>query len=63
MQERQIKDKIKERYGKIALTGTETCCAPTIELHENSPMSSSCGCSTDTLTNIGYDNRELESIP
>ena len=65
MQERQIKDKIKERYGKIALTGTETCCAPTIELHDNTPMSSSCSCScsTDTLTNIGYDNKELESIP
>ena len=25
-QEQKIKDKIKERYGKIALTGTETCC-------------------------------------
>jgi hypothetical protein len=31
MQEQQIKEKIKERYGKIALTGTETCCAPTID--------------------------------
>ena len=63
MQERQIKDKIKERYGKIALTGTETCCAPTIELHENSPRSSSCSCSTGSLTNIGYNSKELESIP
>ena len=59
-QERQIKDKIKERYGKIALTGTETCCAPTIELHDKS---GSCSCSSDTLTNIGYDSKELESIP
>ena len=62
MQEREIKDKIKERYGKIALTGTETCCAPTIELHDNS-MSSSCSCSTSSITSIGYDNNELESIP
>ena len=46
MQEQQIIDKIKERYGKIALTGTETCCAP-----------------TDSATVIGYDNKELESIP
>jgi arsenite methyltransferase len=63
MQERQIKDKIKERYGKIALTGTETCCAPTIELHDNNSMSSSCNCSTGSITSIGYDNKELESIP
>jgi arsenite methyltransferase len=63
MQERQIKDKIKERYGKIALTGTETCCAPTIELHDNNSMSSSCNCSTGSITSIGYDNKELETIP
>jgi arsenite methyltransferase len=63
MQERQIKDKIKERYGKIALTGTETCCASTIELHDNNSMSSSCNCSTGSITSIGYDNKELESIP
>ena len=41
MQEQQIKDKIKERYGKIALTGTETCCAPTIEFN-SSKSGSSC---------------------
>ena len=23
----------KERYGKIALIGTDTCCTPAIELH------------------------------
>src|SRR5215210_3990775 len=62
-QERQIKDKIKERYGKIALTGTVTCCASTIELHDNNSMSSSCNCSTGSITSIGYDNKELESIP
>jgi arsenite methyltransferase len=62
MQEQQIKEKIKERYGKIALTGTETCCAPTIEFN-SSKSGSSCSCSTDSLTNIGYDNKELESIP
>jgi arsenite methyltransferase len=62
MQEQQIKAKIKERYGKIALTETETCCAPTIEFNR-SKSGSSCCCSTDSLTNIGYDNKELESIP
>src|SRR5918999_489696 len=62
MQEQQIKEKIKERYGRIALTGNETCCAPTIEFN-SSKSESSCSCSTDSLTNIGYDNKELDSIP
>jgi hypothetical protein len=36
MQEQQIKEKVKERYGKIALTGNSDClcCAP-IELDDN----------------------------
>src|ERR671915_2078298 len=62
MQEQRIKEKIKERYGRIALTGNETCCAPTIEFN-SSKSESSCSCSTDSLTNIGYDNKELDSIP
>ena len=62
MQEQRIKDKIRERYGKIALTGTETCCAPTVEF-KSSKSERSCSCSTDSLTNIGYDNKELDSIP
>lgn len=62
MQEQQIKDKIKERYGKIALTGTETCCAPNIEF--NSSKSGSCCCSpSDTASVVGYESKELESIP
>jgi arsenite methyltransferase len=63
MQEQQIKEKIKERYGRIALTGTETCCAPTIEFKSNSKSSSSCCSSTDSATIIGYDSKELEFIP
>ena len=62
-QEQKIKEKIKERYGKIALSGTDTCCIPTEDLHGNNPMSNSCSCSTGSLTNIGYDSKELESIP
>jgi len=52
MQEQQIKYKIKERYGKIALTGTETCCAPTIEFNSNSKSGSfsSCCSPTDSAT-------------
>jgi arsenite methyltransferase len=63
MQEQQIKNKIKERYGKIALTGTETCCSPTIEFNSNSKSGSGCCSPTDSATVIGYDNKELESIP
>jgi arsenite methyltransferase len=61
MQEQQIKEKIKERYGKIALTGTETCCAPTIEF--KSSKSGSCCSPTDSATIIGYESNELQSIP
>ena len=62
MQEQKIKEKIKERYGKIALTGTSTCCTPTIEFDDNK-CGSSCCSPSDSATVIGYDNKELESIP
>jgi arsenite methyltransferase len=62
MQEQQIKDKIKERYGKIALTGTETCCSPTIEFNSGKSGSSCCS-STNSATIVDYDNKELKSIP
>ena len=63
MQEQPIKQKIKERYGKIALTGTETCCAPTIDFKNNASGSSCCCSPTDSATVIGYESNELESIP
>ena len=63
MQEQQIKNKIKERYGKIALTGTETCCAPTMEFNSNNKSGSSCCSPSNSATVVGYDNKELESIP
>jgi ubiquinone/menaquinone biosynthesis C-methylase UbiE len=63
MQEYHIKDKIKERYGKIALTGTETCCAPTINIDDKNSISSSCCSPTDSATVTGYETKELESIP
>ena len=62
MQEQPIKQKIKERYGKIALTGTETCCAPTVDFKDNASGSSCCS-PTDSATVIGYESNELESIP
>jgi arsenite methyltransferase len=62
MHEQQIKNKIKERYGKIALTGTETCCAPTIEFNSGESVSGCCS-PTNSATVIGYESKELESIP
>jgi arsenite methyltransferase len=52
-----IKEKIKERYGKIALSGNSDCCC----------MPEEC-CGSDAspkqaLLSIGYDKNELNSIP
>src|SRR3954454_23304048 len=68
-----IKEKVKERYGKIALVeNTDSCCMA------STSSSSCCGSSSDSNTrisiaedssllssvkNIGYDTKELESIP
>lgn len=60
----QIKEKIKEQYGKIALIGNvDSCCIPTSE----------CSCSTEVenidfqinaaAKLIGYQSHELGSIP
>src|SRR5215475_1450963 len=62
MGEQQIKEKIKERYGKIALIENETCCAPTIEFN-GSNSSSVCCSPSDSATVVGYESRELETIP
>jgi arsenite methyltransferase len=44
------------------LTGNETCCAPTIEF-KGGKSDSSCCSPSDTATVIGYEKKELESIP
>jgi arsenite methyltransferase len=56
-----IKEKVKERYGKIALAGisSEGCCAPS----ECCGGSSSDDSAVQIAKNIGYDTKELESIP
>ena len=63
MVEQHIKEKIKERYGKIALTETETCCAPTMEFNSNNKSGSNCCSPSNSAIVVGYDNKELESIP
>ena len=53
----ELKEKIKERYGKIALSGnSDSCCMP----------EECCGSDASpkqALLSIGYDKNELESIP
>ena len=52
----EIKEKIKERYGKIALSGnSDSCCMPECCSSDSSPKQSSVA--------IGYDDKILETIP
>jgi arsenite methyltransferase len=52
----EIKEKIKERYGKIALSGnSDSCCMPECCSSDSSPKQSS--------VLIGYDDKILETIP
>jgi arsenite methyltransferase len=51
-----IKEKVKERYGKIALTGNSDCCCMPGECSTNDSV-------IDATKIIGYDPKELESIP
>jgi arsenite methyltransferase len=60
MQEQQIKEKVKERYDTIALTGNSDCsCCATAKLKDND----NCCSPSQSATIIGYDNEELQSIP
>ena len=61
MQEQVIKEKVKERYGSIAQTGTFE--------RRLSVQPTECCCSSEVLSavqmakNIGYDAKELQSVP
>src|SRR6266487_5386753 len=58
--ELQIKEKVKERYGKIPLAGnSECCCAASECCGGNNSVTST----VQIAKNIGYDTKELESIP
>jgi len=60
MKYQQIKEKVKERYGKIALAGnSQGCCTPTECCGGGVSLTSS----VQIAKNIGYDAKELESIP
>jgi len=67
MKEQQIKEKVKERYGKIALVGSssEGCCAPSECCGNNKGTSSTISVAStfQIARHMGYDIKELESIP
>ena len=58
MAQESIKTKVKEKYGKIALTGNSDCCCMPQEC---------CGVTNkspnETSVAIGYDIKDLESVP
>jgi arsenite methyltransferase len=64
MQKQQIKEKVKERYGKIALTGNNSdcccCCSIAEEDEEHCDKSST---PIQSVKAIGYDVKDIESIP
>jgi arsenite methyltransferase len=60
----RIKEKVKEKYGKIALTG-DSCCAPSVGIEvgccaEVQPPSQS---AAQVAEFVGYDLGQLKSIP
>lgn len=66
----KIKEKVKERYGKIALTG-ESCCGPSVGIESGGGC---CSGNDNTILQpsqsaaqvselVGYDTKELKSIP
>jgi hypothetical protein len=60
MQEQAIKEKVKERYKKIALEGnSESCCAPSLDCCDSRTVFSV----VQMAKNIGYDTKELETVP
>jgi arsenite methyltransferase len=54
-----LKERVKERYTKIALIGNSDCCCMPEECCSSNDSSSP----VQTATTIGYDIEELEAIP
>ena len=61
-QEQYIKEKVKERYGKIALEGNSGCCCVPGECCSDND-SNSHPSAIESTTLIGYDAKDIDSIP
>ena len=67
----KIKEKVKERYGKVALTG-DSCCGPSVSAergggccsgNNNAAVLQSSQSAAQVSELVGYDSKELKSIP
>ncbi|MEP6574870.1 MAG: arsenite methyltransferase [Nitrososphaerota archaeon] len=58
MGQETLKEKIKERYGKIAISGNSECCCMPQECCDSPNVSPE-----QTSVSVGYDNESLKSIP
>jgi SAM-dependent methyltransferase len=58
MQEQEIKEKVKQRYGRIALTANSDCCccSPEEKCGES-------GSPRQSATAVGYNIKDIDSIP
>ena len=66
----KIKEKVKERYGKLALTG-DSCCGPSVNFESgggccseyNNAVLQPSQSAEQVSKLVGYDSKELKSIP
>jgi arsenite methyltransferase len=66
----KIKEKVKERYGQVALTG-DSCCGPSVSFESgggccsgnNSAVLQPSQSAAQVSKLVGYDTKDLESIP
>jgi len=66
----KIKEKVKERYGKVALTG-DSCCGPSASFESgggccsgnNNTVLQSSQSAAQVSELVGYDNKDLKAIP
>jgi arsenite methyltransferase len=64
MREQYLKEKVKERYGKIVLTGSsDCCCVPGEYCGDGSSNNSNGRSAIESSKLIGYDSEDIASIP
>jgi arsenite methyltransferase len=62
-QEENIKEKVRERYGKIALTGNSDCCCMPGECCSDENNTNNHHSTVESARLTGYDAKDIESIP
>ena len=61
--EQYIEEKVKERYGKIALTGNSDCCCMPGECCSYDSNNNNHPSAIESAKLIGYDRQDIDSIP